>query len=572
MLNSSAMRQLLPVACSWLLLGCGGGGSLTGAPADAGDGGAEQGADADAGNDADADAGACASSVSPMPGLVVTDRGAVQGTQVTGAWAYLGLPYAAPPVSPLRWSAPQAHACWSTTLAASSFGAKCLQIDPQSPANNPAVIGQEDCLTVNVWTPASAMPASKLPVMLFIHGGGNVQGSSSDTDKTGAPIYDGAAFAASASVVVVTFNYRLGALGFLAHPSFGADPGNYGTLDQIFAAAWVQRNVAAFGGDPAHVALFGQSAGSVDVCALVASPLAKGLFAGAVLESGGCVAQTKTAAQTFAQTWAQKAHCDTATDPAACMRALDGNAVTLVSPDPAMVSSSGTTHYQPNADGTVLTDIPHAVIASGMHNHVPLVLGSNSDETALELTQLHPMGMTDAEYQAAVLAYASGNQAAASQIVAQYPSANYASPLEAFIQVTTDAKFVCTTRYDARAAAKGQTDAGVWRYFFTHHLDTGGTALHDIGAWHGLELAFIFRDLGASGYKPSAGETALADAIDHYWSSIASSGDPSTGAAVAWPKYDPTNDTFLQLDDTIQAGTQVRQAQCDFWDQLLMRP
>lgn len=556
------LHLLFGLACVWALVACNGN-AITVVPPDAGDGGGDDGAGDDAGT--------CASGVTPGPGLVVTDRGPVQGTMTAGTWAYLGVPYAAPPVGTLRWSATQPHACWSAPLAASAFGAKCLQVDANSSAANPKVVGQEDCLTLNVWAPASATPSSKLPVMLFIHGGGNVQGSSAETDKNGAYIYDGAALAAKENVVVVTFNYRLGALGFLAHPSFGAHAGNYGTLDQIAAAAWVQRSVTAFGGDPAHVGLFGQSAGSVDVCTLVASPLAKGLFSSAILESGGCVGESGAQAQSFAQTWAMKAHCDTASDAAACMRALDGNAVTLVAPDPADVASSHQTSYQPNVDGVVLADVPHAVIASGKHNHVPLVLGSNSDETSLSLAQAYPQGMTDAQYQAAVLAYVGGNQSAASAIIAQYPTSSFASPLEAFVQVSTDAKFVCTTRYDARAAAAGQTDAGVWRYFFVHHLESAGSTVHALGAWHGLELAFIFRDLGASGYMPTSAETSLADAIEGSWTSLAASGDPGAGGAATWPRYDATADTTLQLDDAIQTVTGVRKAQCDFWDQLLMR-
>jgi para-nitrobenzyl esterase len=342
-------------------------------------------------------------------------------------------------------------------------------------------------------------------------------------------------------------------------------------LDQIAALTWVQRNILAFGGDPTRVALFGQSAGSVDVCTLVASPLAKGLFSSAILESGGCVGESGPQAQSFAQTWAMKAHCDTASDPAACMRALDGNAVTLVAPDPADVASSHQTSYQPNVDGVALGDVPHEVIATGKHNHVPLVFGSNSDETSLSLAQSFPQGMTDAQYQAAVLAFVGGNQSAADAVVGEYPTSSYASPLEAFIQVSTDAKFVCTTRYDARAAAAGQTDAGVWRYFFVHHLESAGATVGALGAWHGLELAFVFRDLGASGYTPTSAETSLADAIEGSWTSLASSGDPGAGGAAAWPHYDATNDTTVQLDDSIQTVNGVRKAQCDFWDHLLMR-
>jgi para-nitrobenzyl esterase len=437
-------------------------------------------------------------------------------------------------------------------------------------SSNPSdVLGQEDCLTANVWAPPSATPQSKLPVVVFIHGGGNVQGSSADTDSSGGFIYDGAALSVQSNVVVVTFNYRLGALGYLAHPSFGANAGNYGTMDQAFALGWVQRNAAAFGGDPAHVLLFGQSAGGVNVCAMIASPLGKGLFSAAVMESGGCAAKSASDAQAFAHSWAQKAGCDAATDPAACMRALDGGAVTLVMPEPASVAGAKQGDYQPNVDGVVLTGAPDAVVRAGKHNHVPWIIGSNSDETSLELGQAYPSGMTTTQYQAAVLAYVGGNQSLANQVMTQYPAASFASPLEAYVQVTTDAKFTSTAAYDACIAATGQTDAPVWRYFYTHHLDDGSATLKALGAWHGAELAFVFRDLGASGYVPSAGEQALAGAIDAYWSGMAASGTP--GGTPAWPTYAPAADPYLQLDDTLTVGNGVRTSLTTFWNGVLGR-
>jgi para-nitrobenzyl esterase len=521
----------------------------------------------ESGTTGDDGGGTCGSSVMPSAGVVVTDRGPVQGMQERGTWGYLGIPYAAPPLGALRWAATQEHACWSATLAATSFGAMCLQV---SSTDTTMVLGQEDCLTANVWTPAAATSTSKLPVLVFIHGGGNVQGSSADTDSAGDHIYDGALLAAKENAVVVTFNYRLGALGFLAHPAFGANPGNYGTLDQVFALGWVHRNAAAFGGDATHVLVFGQSAGAEDVCNMVASPLAKGLFSAALMESGGCTGRALSDAETFAHTWAQKASCDAASDPAGCMRALDGNAVTLVMPEPASIAGAKQGDYEPDVDGVAMTGPSDQVIQSGAHNHVPFVIGSNSDETALELAQANPSGMTEAQYEAAVLAYASGNQTLANEILAQYPAASFASPLEAYVQVTTDAKFTDGARYAARVAVQGQPDQPVWRYFYTHHLDDGTATTKALGAWHGQELAMVFRDLGADGYQPSAGEQALADTIDAAWTGMAAGGAP-VGGSVTWPQYVADTDPYVQLDDTVTTGTGVRTAQCNFWDGVLGR-
>jgi para-nitrobenzyl esterase len=553
---------------TWMLsmvIGCGGAGNAaTSGPA--ADGGAEsEGPDSSA-PDAAGEAGACATTVTAAPGVVLTDRGPVRGTQQGGTWAFEGIPYAAPPVGPLRWAATQPHACWTTALDATAFGSMCLQVDSSKPSN---VLGDEDCLTANVWAPSGATPSSKLPVLVFIHGGGNVQGSSADKASSGGYVYDGAALAAKENAVVVTFNYRLGALGFVAHPSFGAHPGNYGTLDQAFALGWVARNAAAFGGDASHVLLFGQSAGAVDVCAMVASPLAKGLFSAAIMESGGCVAQPAATAQSFAQSWASKAGCGSAADVASCLRALSGTAVTQVQPEPASIAGKQG-DYQPNVDGVALTGSPDAVIRAGAHNHVPFVIGSNSDETSLELAKATPQGMTAAQYQAAVLAYVGGDTALASQVEAMYPVGSFATPLQAYVQVTTDAKFTSTATYDACVAALGQPETPVWRYFFAHHLDDGTAIEKALGAWHGQELAFVFRDLAeGNSYTPSAGEQALADTMGAAWTSMASAGAP--GGTPGWPRYAPATDPYVAIDDTLTVAAGLRTSLVQFWNGVLGR-
>jgi para-nitrobenzyl esterase len=492
---------------------------------------------------------------------VNTDRGPVAGTQANDVWAFLGVPFAAPPEGALRWAAPEAHACWTAPLAANQFGAACIQVASTNPTT---LTGSEDCLTLNVWVPAAATAASKLPVLFFIHGGGNVSGST-DEKRNGIYIYDGDKLAAAENAIVVTANYRLGPMGFLAHPSFGAHAGNYGTLDQIAALSWVQRNIAAFGGDPSHVLLFGQSAGAVDVCSLVTSPLAAGLFSSALMESGGCTALTTTAAQTFAQTFADAAGCGAAADPATCLRALSASAIVETLPETAsVVGPQG--NYQPSVDGATLLDVPSKVIASGTVDHVPLIVGSNTDETAEELAETYPMGMTEAQYEAAVLALAGGDQSLSSQVLALYPSSDYPAPLTAFVAVTTDSKFVCTARYVACTTANAQ-NTPVKRYVFSHHLENATAAVEALGAWHGLELAFLFESLP----DPSAGETALTASIQGYWARFAATGDPNGGGAVQWPAYDPATDPYVDLDDTVTTGVGVRTKYCDFWDGVAKR-
>lgn len=506
-------------------------------------------------------AAACPTDVQPAAGVVVTDRGAVKGEKAGTTWAYRGIPYAAPPVGALRFEPTEAHACWQGALDATAFGPKCLQLD-----ENQQPTGSEDCLTLNVWAPAGASPDTPRPVLFFIHGGGNTAGSTTEQLPDGSYTYDGRALAESRDAVVVTFEYRLQAAGFLSLPELDAESprgasGNYAVLDQIFALGWVQRNIRAFGGDPARVLLFGESAGALDTCAVLSSPLAEGLFSAALMESGACTAMKKSDAQAFGATVVAGAKCDGAPDVVACLRALSPEA--LVTALPAGVDIAGKqSGYQPSVDGWVLPEVPIDALAAGHHNHVPFVVGANHDETG---KSVGPMNET--QYEAAVLALAGGAKALADQILAEYPSSAYASPRAAYVALTSDLKFICAARKVARAAVKGQSEP-VYRYFFTHVSDNGSVATKAFGAFHGYELLFVFDHLTAAGYTPSSGETALAAAIGGYWSRLAATGDPNGQGAVAWPVYDAAKDAFLQLDDTIVAGEGVRTAQCDFWDGL----
>lgn len=499
----------------------------------------------------------CPTSVKPEPGTVITSRGAVTGTQAGTTWVFKGIPYTAPPVGDLRWKRPTPHACWDDAKPAAEFGQKCMQIDA-----NGAVVGAEDCLTINVWAPADATADKPVPVLFFVHGGGNVQGASS-VDAQGTVIYDGQAMSERGHVAVVTFNYRLGPFGWLAHPAFAegepASSGNYGALDQVAALAWVKENVAAFGGDPSKVMIFGESAGGQNVCTLLASPLGKGLFSSALVESGGCAAEPKDAAETFAADWAAQAGCDKDADPAACMRAMKAEDVESLVPAPIdLAGKQGP--FQPIVDGYLLLKAPYEVLKAGEHNHVPVAMGNNENETGAAVP-----AMTEAEYTAAVSALAG---ALAPQVLAQYPVAGYPTPRDAYVTLTSDAKFVCPTRRNLRALAGAQGEA-VYRYQFTHVLDNVGAAQKAKGSFHGLELFFVFGQLGVAGYKPSQGEKDLSAAIQDYWSRFGGAGDPNGGSDVKWPVYDGAKDAYLELDNTVSAKEGVHTANCDFWDSLV---
>ncbi len=498
---------------------------------------------------------ACAAGVTPSPGLVVTDQGAVQGVVSGDTYAFKGIPYAKPPVGDLRYQPPEPPGCSEVTLVADTFANECPQLESGK------VVGNEDCLYLNVWErgqpPGFGNPR---PVMFFIHGGGNVQGSTSE-QRAGTYLYDGTQLAAGGDVIVVTASYRLGPLGWLADPALtsasgSTSSGNLGLLDQIAALQWVRRNIGAFGGDPDRVMVFGESAGAVDTCALVASPLAKDLFSRALMESGGCVALPLAQAEATGEGVVSKAGCASAADVAACLRGLSVDAIMAAGGTTANVVAAGLGTYGPVIDGYALKGQPEVTIAAGEHNKVPMVIGSNSDETSTYV----PAVPTCEQYAADVQSLYG---AIASSALQQYPCDQYATPQKAYIALTSDARFICTARRDARSFAKGQQEA-TFRYLFTHGVDTPQGKAN--GAFHGLELLWVFQDLNVSGYTPSQGELALADAMLQYWTQFAATGDPNADGVPQWPQYSAEDDPYIALDDTIKAENSYHSAQCDFWD------
>ncbi|MEO8585953.1 MAG: carboxylesterase family protein [Acidobacteriota bacterium] len=482
--------------------------------------------------------------VASVPAVVPTSGGTVRGFRMGQALVYRGIPYAAPPLGALRFRPPVPPDPWTTVRDTSGFGSICAQA-----TGSGQVVGSEDCLVLNVWAPATPS-LLRAPVVFWIHGGGNVQGAGS------FPVYDGEAFVEKGGVVVVTINYRLSTLGFLAHPALDSESaegvsGNGGLLDQIAALQWVRRNIAAFGGDPDGVLVGGESAGGADVCSLLASPLAKGLFARALIESGHCSQPTLREAEAAGETIVEAAGCRGASDVAACLRTV--SAETLVS-----AGRPDAVAYGPNVDGFVLPESPLDALSAGRHHHVPLLVGANADETSLDAPSLP----TDAAFRSAIFSFYGG--LLGSRVLAEYPSSAFATPQKAWIAATTDEIYVCPARRIARAAAPSQTEP-VFRYFFTKALDSLSAASY--GAYHSLELPFVFGTLDKfPGFTPSERERALSDAMNGYWSRFAAKGDPNAPGASPWPRYDAALDTFLGFDNVIAPGAGVRTSRCDFWD------
>ena len=505
-------------------IACGGGGDDTASP--------------DAGPDA---ADPCA----PTPGApaerVVTTSGPVRGAADGATLAWKRIPYAAPPVGDLRLRPPMPAPCSATELDATALGPRCPQLDEAG-----GFVGAEDCLHLNIWAPATA-PTTPRPVMVWIHGGGNTVGSAVD------PVYDGRRLAEAGDVVVVTINYRLGQLGFLADAALaGADGavGNYGTLDQVAALRWIHDNIAAFGGDPGTVMVFGESAGGRNTCTLLAVPAAAGLFHRALIESGACkFLDSRAQAQTTADAVATALGCTG--DRAACFRAATAEALTRANAQPVGALAAST--YGSVIDGVTLVEQPEAAIRAGRHHAMPIAIGANADETGREA----PAITTEAQYTALVQQQFGP---LASAVLAQYPASAYPTPRAAYVRLITDSRFVCPSREIADGADAAQGPP-VFRYFFQHRPSA-------LGAVHGLDVPYVFGTFGAiitpggQPYQPTATDLALSAAMQGYWTRFARAGDP--GGAPAWPAHDAT-DPALVLDATITTATGIRAADCDFW-------
>lgn len=509
----------------------------------------------------------CNVETSNEAGVVALDSGLARGEKENASWVFRGIPYALPPIGDLRWKPPELAACWDDVKDTKTFGAVCPQLGK---TNQPE--GNEDCLSLNVWMPDAATAGEgPYPILFFIHGGGNIQGSSSEAVAGTAPIYNGLDLSETNKAIVVTINYRLGPFGFLAIPELSKESawgasGNYGLLDQIAALEWVQRNIAAFGGDPKRVMVFGESAGAVDTMTLVASPLAKGLFSSALSQSGGIPSTPIKDAEATLAAEVDKTTCGMVADRLACLRAKTTNEILADLPGSTNITGvslgNAAGNYGPVIDGHLLPKATAAILAAGEHNHVPFAIGTNSEELA---GMLAVKVTTEAEFQSVInLNFG----ALAPDVFAAYPVGDYASPQDALVAVYSDLRFTCPARSIATSISKTQTEP-VYRYFFTRRATT---AQGEKPAQHGIELLYVFNTLtDIPLYNPAQADLNLSEAMMGYWGRLGSTGDPNGAGAVPWPKYDALKDTHLVLNDPVTSGEGVRTAQCDAWEQILTK-
>ncbi|MGP0074652.1 MAG: carboxylesterase/lipase family protein [Bryobacteraceae bacterium] len=481
--------------------------------------------------------------VAETPKPVRTQAGLVQGMTQDGITVYKGIPFAAPPVGDLRWRAPAATVAWTGVRNTDKFAPACMQVPiVNKELGMESVPVNEDCLYLNVWTPAKSSN-EKLAVMVWIYGGGFTIGG------TSVSLYDGMNLAKK-GVVLVSVSYRLGAFGFLSHPELtaeqGGHSGNYGLLDQIAGLQWVKRNIAAFGGDPSRVTIFGESAGGISVSMLSASPLAKGLFRGAISESGGNFGPERQAGNEGGENMDSLAAAEkNGTAFLAKLGAASIADARKKSAEEVLKNSPpGLGTAWPIFDGYVLLGDQYKLYEAKRFNDTAVLIGTNSDEGALFV----PFAKADA-YQKQIH---DGYGGYADKILAAYPGGTDAEALRSSRDMFRDATFAWPTWTWARLQAK--TGKGkVFVYYFSHRPPYPNTPqFKDWGAAHAGEIAYVFGNFTA-GMPASASDSKVSDEISSYWVNFAKAGDPNGSGLPQWPAFTNTSAQVMNLDDPPKA-------------------
>jgi para-nitrobenzyl esterase len=488
--------------------------------------------------------------------VVETQYGKVQGTNSGPVFIWKGIPFARPPLGDLRFRAPQAPISWAGVRDATSFGLASAQSGRMMQrlfSASPEPTG-EDCLFLNIWSPGA--DDKRRPVLFWIHGGAFTMGSGS------TPWYDGTAFAANGDVVVVTINYRLGALGFLHLADIESKnkdlSSNCGLLDQVAALEWVRDNIAAFGGDPANITVFGESAGAMSIGTLLAMPAAKGLFQKAILQSGA----SHTVLDSTRATRTEHKLMDIlgihkVTD------LVDVSPEQLLAAQDKVSGSSGRLAFQPVVDGITLPRQPIQAIAGGSANGVSLLVGTNRDEMRL-FTMRDP---TQATPDMSILERLFGMKA--KEVAAIYEAAQpEQSSSDAWIDFLTDRTFrIPAIRLAERQSALG---TNVWMYRFDWPSPVNGGRLK---ACHGLEIPFVWNNLDKNGVQLLSGDSPtrqkVADAMQPAWIAFARSGNPNTSALPNWTAYDTTLRATMLFNEACQVVNDPQATERQLWEGVL---
>jgi len=476
---------------------------------------------------------------------VKTNAGKVEGKQEGAVQVFLGIPYAAAPVGDLRWKPPAPAAKWRGVRKATEFGAHCMQGKVYGDMNFRDPGGSEDCLFLNVWGPARTS-GTKLPVMVWIYGGGFAAGSTSEARQDGTNL-------AKQGVIVVSMNYRLGVFGFFVHPELAKESGrdaagNYGFLDQVAALRWVRDNIAAFGGDVGNVTIFGESAGSFSVSALMASPLAKGLFQKAIGESGGAFFSSGLAFEPLsareekdAKLVSSKLGVSTLVE----LRAIPAQKLLEAFAPP---QSQGF-DFDPDADGYFLPESVPAIFAAGKQNDLPLLAGWNHDEGSFEIA-FSPQKPTEDSLKATAQKEFGDK---APEFLKLYPSDSPEQTLRSAQDFAGD-RFIAFSTWEWMESQSKTGKQPIYRFRFDlgPPADPKGPQL---GAFHSSEIEYVFGQLDSKAgvtWRPE--DRALSEEMQKYWANFARSGDPNGPGLPKWPVYSAADGWPVMFLDATSAA------------------
>jgi para-nitrobenzyl esterase len=473
----------------------------------------------------------------PQSPRVLTESGAISGMHESGLNVYKGIPFAAPPVGDLRWRPPAPVAPWTGTRKTDAFAPACMQTGVSMPGETPPAVS-EDCLYLNIWTPARSVH-EHLPVIVWIYGGGYINGSAS------MPLYWGDHLAHK-GVIVVTIAYRLGPLGFLAHPELTRESphhssGNYGLMDQIAALEWIQKDIAAFGGDPKDVTIAGQSSGSMSVSMLMASPLAKGLFQRAIGESGGLFEPLQLAPKFLLANADRDGEKYAVSLGATSLQELRSLPAARLTGDGGGIVHAVIEPY-------VLPVSPYEAFASGRQNDVPLLIGSNADEARSLTDASHIKAATfnsDIEHSFGQLP---------PPLIAAYPHATDEEARQARLGFERDLRF----GWDMWAWARLQAATGqkpVYYYSFRQQPPFPAGSLYEgWGASHFAELWYVFDHLNQEPWRWTKADRRVAKEMSSYWVNFAKSGNPNGPSLPVWPRFTTADSNVLYIGDPTTVG------------------
>jgi para-nitrobenzyl esterase len=500
---------------------------------------------------------------------VVTRSGAIEGSQNGTVQQFLGIPYAKAPVDSLRWRAPKSPELWNNVLSTKNFKPACPQLQFSQNDTVGRLMGDEDCLYLNVWTPQTGI--GNRPVMVFVHGGGNQQGAASDS-SAGTAMFFGKNIASRSDVVVVTINYRLGALGFMVHPGLDAESvtgksGNYAVLDQILALQWVKNNISLFGGDSLNITVFGESAGGINTGNLLLTSAAAGLFHKVIIQSAVPNLVSYNDANSKGMQLVSSFANATGSDAQkiAYMRSVpaDSFSVRNTSPLKGGLLQLG---WGPTIDDVLFNQFPNVTFQSGNFNKVPVIIGSNADEMSLNAPVVVNAAMVTALINSKVpLAYRQ-------QVQNLYPvGSTNAEARKAYVDILSDAQFTASVRRAARCISQNQSQP-VYQYLFSHAHTIPQFAGY--GAYHGIELFYVFNTLENSNlglgnlFKPQ--DDSVQQVTRTYWANFARNGNPNGTNLPNWPLFTAGPECYLEIKATPEnSQCALRKQKLDLWDEIL---